>query len=94
MSELETTLKKGGACVFHRVELAPLAEGAECELAGSILGRQAPENVVLTLRSHVEGNPFFLEERFLSLVQSRALVQGQIRGRSAGTPPTILCPTR
>ncbi len=91
VSELETALEKGSACVFHRVELAPLAEGAERELARSILGRQAPENVVLTLRSHVEGNPFFLEERFLSLVQSGALVQkGDSWSLSGNAPKDVL----
>ena len=92
VSELETALEKGSACLFHRVELAPLTEGAERELAGSILGRQAPENVVLTLRSHVEGNPFFLEERFLSLVQSGALVQGPDSWSLSGNAPNHLVP--
>ena len=91
VSELETALEKDSACVFRRVELAPLAEGAERELAGSILGRQAPEDVVLTLRSRVDGNPLFLEERFLSLVQTGALVQkGDSWSLSGNAPKDVL----
>ncbi len=71
---------------FRRVELAPLTERFEQELAESILHGEAGPGVVQAIRTHVDGNPLFLEERFSSLVESGALVKHGDSWSLTGTP--------
>ena len=70
---------------IHRVELGPLSEEAEQELAGSLLGTVASQEVLDAVRAGVEGNPLFLEERFFSLRETRVLVREQGTWRLVGT---------
>ncbi|MGD0639080.1 MAG: AAA family ATPase, partial [Nitrososphaerales archaeon] len=76
VSALEATLETGSSCAFRRLELSVLSDEAEYELARSIVGGEAPDDVIATLRRNVDGNPFFLEQRFNSLVETGALVKG------------------
>ena len=76
VSDLESLLETGEApCRFRRVELSPLPEAAERALVTSLLGGDGPAPVIETVRAGVEGNPLFLEERFLSLVETGTLVR-------------------
>ena len=72
VSDLESLLETGEApCRFRRVELSPLPEAAERALITSLLGGGGRLRSV----SGVEGNPLFLEGRFLSLVETGTLVR-------------------
>ena len=66
-----------GPISLRRIELGPLPEEAERELARSLVGEVATEEVLDAVCSRVEGNPLFLEERLSSLVESGAMVQEQ-----------------
>ena len=68
-------MRDHSALRVHELEIAPLTPEAERELAGSLLGWAAGENVIDVLRSGMQGNPFFLEERFFSLLETGALVR-------------------
>ena len=67
---LQASFRDKAALRVHELEIAPLTPEAERELAGSLLGQAAGENVIDVLRSGVQGNPFFLEERFFSLLET------------------------
>jgi DNA-binding SARP family transcriptional activator/tetratricopeptide (TPR) repeat protein len=78
VSDLERLLEIGdGPCRLRRIELAPLPEAGERALVASLLGGDGPVPVVETVRAGVDGNPLFLEERFLSLVETGTLVRRQ-----------------
>ena len=70
------------------VELAPLSEVAEQELAISLVGTVASEDVLDVVRAGVGGNPLFLEERLYSLVETRVLVREQGMWHLTGTVRT------
>jgi len=57
------------------VELFPLPEQAERELARALIGEDVDDSVVEAVRASVDGNPLFLEERFSSLLETGALVR-------------------
>ena len=76
-SALDVTLRK--------VELGPLADHDEGELARSLLGRGAGQDVLDAVRAGVDGNPLFLEERLYSMVETGALVRDQRTWRLART---------
>ncbi len=85
VSALETTLETGSGCRFRRLELSALSDEAERELARSMVGGEAPRDVIAALRRNVEGNPFFLEQRFNSLVETGALVKDPTSWSLSGT---------
>jgi DNA-binding SARP family transcriptional activator len=58
-----------------RVDLKPLPEAAEEELARSLIGGGASREVLDAVRASADGNPLFLEERLASLLETRALVR-------------------
>jgi DNA-binding SARP family transcriptional activator len=60
-----------------RVNLKPLPEAAEEELARSFVGADASRVVLDAVLASADGNPLFLEERLASLLETRALVRGQ-----------------
>jgi DNA-binding SARP family transcriptional activator len=60
-----------------RVNLEPLPEAAEAELARSLVGVDATREVLDAVLASADGNPLFLEERLASLLETRALVRGR-----------------
>jgi tetratricopeptide (TPR) repeat protein len=70
----------------QRIVLGPLPEAAEEELARTLIGHDASREVLDAVRSSVEGNPLFLEERLTSLLETRALVREQGVWRMTGAP--------
>jgi len=85
VSALETTLENGSARTFRRLELSALSDEAESELARSMVGGEAADDVITTLRRNVDGNPLFLEQRFNSLVETGALVKDATSWSLSGT---------
>jgi class 3 adenylate cyclase/tetratricopeptide (TPR) repeat protein len=77
-----------GPVPLRLVELAPLSEVAEQELAVSLVGTVASEDVLDAVRAGVGGNPLFLEERLYSLIDIRALVREQGMWHLTGTVET------
>ena len=73
VSTLQATLWKARGLIVHRLQLGPLTEDAEEELARALLGGAAPDGLVNAIRRGAEGNPFFLEQRLSSLLESGAL---------------------
>ncbi len=71
-SIFEKALLSGGEGRF-RLELSPLAEGSERELARALLGGGASEEIVSAISEGVDGNPLFTEERVTSLLETKAL---------------------
>ena len=86
-SSFERSLATGPA-PLRLVELAPLSEVAEQELAVSLVGTVASEDVLDAVRAGVEGNPLFLEERLFSLVEAGALIREQGMWHLTGTVGT------
>ena len=84
VTALESSLAADAGYQLRRLELSPLSEQAERELARSLIGDGAPDPVVDALCASVDGNPLFLEERLSSLLETGALVRGDGRGTSAG----------
>jgi class 3 adenylate cyclase/tetratricopeptide (TPR) repeat protein len=78
----------------RRLLLTPLSAGAERQLARSLVGGDAPQEVLDAVLANADGNPLFLEERLASLLETSALVQdqGQWRLRDNGGPevPQVL----
>lgn len=78
----------------RRLVLKPLPADAERQLARSLVGEDAGDEVLDMVLANTDGNPLFLEERLSSLLESRALVrhQGQWRLRDTGEPdvPPVL----
>jgi class 3 adenylate cyclase/tetratricopeptide (TPR) repeat protein len=85
VSALESSLEAKALCPVHKVELLPLSDGAERELALSLVGGTAGEDVIDAVCTNVEGNPLFLEERFSSLVETGALVRDKARWSLCGS---------
>jgi predicted ATPase/class 3 adenylate cyclase len=77
VTALEEALAQDDSLSLRRVELVPLSEADERDLARSFLGEAAPEEVVEAVRKGVEGNPLFLEERLSSLVETGAVFQDE-----------------
>ena len=77
VSALEAALGADQGLRVRRLELSPLAQSDERDLARSLLGEGAPDDVVDAVSEGAEGNPFFLEERLLSLLGTGALVRGE-----------------
>jgi len=76
---LERSLPAGLA--VHHVALGPLPQGAERELAQSLIGEDPGPQVLDTVLASVEGNPLFLEERLSSMLETGAIVRRQGRWR-------------
>ena len=93
MSGLETALEKDSACVSAGLSLHLWLREPNANQQGRSSVDKRPKTV-LTLRSRVDGNPLFLEERFLSLVQTGALVQKEDSWSLSGNAPKMFCPTR
>jgi predicted ATPase/class 3 adenylate cyclase len=77
VSALEAALVRAPELSLRKLELAPLAQSAERDLARALLGEGAPDEVVEGVSQGAEGNPFFLEERLSSLLETHALVRGE-----------------
>ena len=75
VSALEASLQESRACPLRRLVLAGLSESAERELARSLVGEDTGDEVIDVVCASVEGNPFFLEERLSSLLETGALVR-------------------
>jgi DNA-binding SARP family transcriptional activator len=76
VSTMETTLSTTRGLALVHLELGPLGIDAEEALAMDLLGGAARDNVVETVRRGAEGNPFFLEQRLSSLLETGALRKG------------------
>ncbi|MGO9661264.1 MAG: AAA family ATPase, partial [Acidimicrobiales bacterium] len=76
VSALEAALSTDPALTVRRVELSPLGERAEEELARALVGDKATDEVIEAVRRSAEGNPLFLEERLSSLLETRAVLKG------------------
>ena len=85
VSDLESALESNPRCSLHSVELAPLPEEAERALARSLIGPGADDAVIEAMCEGVEGNPLFLEERLISLVESGSLVRDGTAWRFDGS---------
>jgi class 3 adenylate cyclase len=85
VSGLEASIQAEGRCALHRVELSPLPEQAERELARALIGEDVDDSVVEAVRASVDGNPLFLEERFSSLLETGALVRDENEWRLGET---------
>jgi len=77
VSALEAALSADPGLRLRKLELSPLSLSTERDLARSLLGEGAPDEVVVAVSVGAEGNPFFLEERFSSLLGTGALVRGE-----------------
>jgi adenylate cyclase len=75
VTALESALASKPGLVVRTVELGPLSQAHERELARSLLGSAAESHLVDAVRQGAEGNPFFLEERLASLLETRSLVR-------------------
>jgi len=60
-----------------RVDLKPLPEAAEEELARSLIGGDTSREVLDAVLASADGNPLFLEERLATLLETQALVRDQ-----------------
>jgi len=94
VSALECALGTNSGGAFTRIELAPLDDDDQIELALCLLGGTAENDAVATVRENADGVPLFLEERFSSLVESGALVKdgpswSVDRSISADTPEVL-----
>jgi adenylate cyclase len=93
-SALEASLSERLGPVLHKVELSPLHRADERHLAQALLGGGVPDEVLDALSESAEGNPLFLEERLLSLLETGALVRDETGWRLdqgvAGTVPEVL----
>ncbi len=76
VSALDAALSTDPSLMVRRIELSPLAELAEEQLAEGLLGDIATEEVIQVIRRGAEGNPLFLEERLSSLLETRAVRKG------------------
>ena len=76
VSALDAALSTDPSLMVRRIELSPLAELAEEQLAEGLLGDIATEEVIQVIRRGAKGNPLFLEERLSSLLETRAVRKG------------------
>jgi DNA-binding SARP family transcriptional activator len=88
VAELEQSLAAGPS--WHRIELGPLPTAAAQELASSLAGEPASQEVVDAALSGADGNPLFVEERLSSLRETGAIVLkgGLWRLRAGAQQPT------
>jgi len=82
VASLERSLANGPP--VHRVLLGALSMQSERELARSLIGEAASQEILDIVLASVEGNPLFLEERLSSLLETRALVREQGGWRLGG----------
>ncbi len=75
VSALEAALGAEPGLRLRRLELTPLTAEAEREFAVALLGEETGDEVLNAVCHGTEGNPLFLEERFSSLVETRALAR-------------------
>lgn len=75
LGALERSLEAAPRLQLRRLELGPLDERAEEDLARGLLGAGCPDEVVQTVREGSEGNPLFMEQRLASLLEERVLVR-------------------
>ena len=80
VSALEAALGADRDLMVRKLELAPLSQAAERDLARALLGEGTPDEVADTVSEGAEGNPLFLEERLSSLLETRALVKAEDGG--------------
>ncbi len=74
-SNMEDALVADRTLTVLKIELRPLTEEAEKNLAQALIGVDAPATVVDAVRSGAEGNPLFLEEKLASLLDNGTLVK-------------------
>lgn len=84
VSAFESLLEVNAPCPVFRLDLSPLTNSAERELARDLVGGETGDEVIDTVCASVEGNPLFLEERFTSLVEAGALVRDKGRWSVSG----------
>ena len=70
VTALEEALGNVLVAKLRKVELGPLTQHAEGELARSLVGEGAGQDVLDSLRTGAEGNPLFLEERLYSMMET------------------------
>ena len=80
VSALEASLGAERDLMVRKLELAPLSQAAERDLARALLGEGTPDDVADTVSKGAEGNPLFLEERLSSLLETHALVKAEDGG--------------
>ena len=94
VTAVEAKFGTGQCTRLRKVELAPLTQHAEGELARWLLGQGVSEEVLDAARAGAEGNPLFLEERLYSMVETGALVRDrenwQLTGRVGPEVPQVL----
>ena len=64
------------------MSLSPLPDVAEADFVRSLLGPHAQQDVINAIAAGAEGNPLFLEERLLSMLETGALVKQNGAGGS------------
>ena len=67
--------------LVQRVNLRRLSFDGVCEMLSALAGQSAPEQLVRMVDGETEGNPFFVEEVYLHLVESGVLLNehGRVR---------------
>ena len=79
VAALEAALSAAPGLEVRRLELNPLADSEQRDLARALLGAGALDEVLGAVTEGAEGNPFFLEERLASLLETKALVKAEGR---------------
>ena len=77
VSAVERSIGSDSSLRLHRVKLSPLVKQAERDLVIGLLGDGTGNDVIAAVSKGSEGNPFFIEERFSSLLETRALAKDQ-----------------
>jgi len=77
VSALEEALATRADIALRRLELSPLPEEPARALASALLGRVTGDEVVSAVTHGTEGNPLYMEEQLLSLVETGALTRGE-----------------
>ena len=88
----------GGAAIadvpVHQVRLGPLPPAAAVELARSLIGETAGQDVMDKVLASVDGNPLFLEEKLSSLLETGTLIRERgiwrLRGAARAPVPHVL----
>ena len=94
VSALEAALGANSGLRVRHLELAPLPVDAERDLVNALVGAETADEVVDAVREGTDGNPFFVEERFCSLLETGALARDEDgwhidRGLSPHVPEAI-----
>jgi len=94
VSALEKALATRADIVLRSLELAPLPEEVARALASALLGRGTTGEVISAVTHGTEGNPLYMEEQLLSLVETGALTRAeegwQLSAGSSGDVPEAL----